>query len=754
MNKISKKIVALATMGAFVLTLVPAAAFAAPVSSQVAVEDAEITLDGNTTSATAVVDVDLVAEDAGTNLIAWVTTGDNVLYRHAEFVVAPADSEDADTEEPTPTGDANWNNYGIYPVTADKAADYRLGVTFKEAGTYTIHVAANIADGGIKNVDQIGNPQLAPEIGSATVTVADAVSIAKSIDAADVTYSGTPDGVNKGATVLATVKGVYKGAEEETAEALADKKVTISAPAGFDAVKNGVVTELTTNDEGQISFGLIADKSVTEGVYTLKLTCDDVTKNILVTVGEEKEARTVEAVDTGKDVVSTDTKDLSSVAQVVFKNEDGKSVNFVDSDETDKVDEFTNIRVLESPEDYDGEFSLVKDADSNNYKLSTTEYLVTGKYVIRIALTGKDSVDITFTAQPFGEAVSSKIEVTLNNETVTNVYDNDDITYTGTIYVVDENGLEKVVEDPNTTIGILKGASAVRNFKTQPRDGTFTFQVEDDSVMGEHDNAQIGTDIVFMAFNANEKVNAQATVTVADANNTQELALDFDSEAGEIGKYNEVNVTLVDEDGNIVDKDSVTVAAAVTSKSVEDANVQATMGKVENGEGVLRVYSDKETTADIIVVVKDANNIIYANTLTYAFGEQDIPVDTTVVMTIGSTDFVVNNEVITKEDSAPYIANDRTYVPFRALGEALGAEVNWDNDARTVTYTLGKTEVVMTIGETTYTVNGEEKTMDVAPEISGDRTYVPVRFVGEALGFKVTALYAADGTTSSVVFQK
>ena len=60
----------------------------------------------------------------------------------------------------------------------------------------------------------------------------------------------------------------------------------------------------------------------------------------------------------------------------------------------------------------------------------------------------------------------------------------------------------------------------------------------------------------------------------------------------------------------------------------------------------------------------------------------------------------------------------------------------------------------MTIDSTTYTVNGVEQTMDVAPEITNDRTYVPVRFVGEALGFKVTALYAADGTTSSVVFQK
>ena len=126
----------------------------------------------------------------------------------------------------------------------------------------------------------------------------------------------------------------------------------------------------------------------------------------------------------------------------------------------------------------------------------------------------------------------------------------------------------------------------------------------------------------------------------------------------------------------------------------------------------------------------------------------------TVSMTIGSNDFVINNNIVTVPDAAPYIANDRTYVPFRALGEALGATVEWDNDARTVTYTLGDTEIVMTIGDTTYTINGVEKSMDVAPEITGDRTYVPVRFVAEGLGFKVTPLYADNGTTASVVFEK
>ena len=121
-------------------------------------------------------------------------------------------------------------------------------------------------------------------------------------------------------------------------------------------------------------------------------------------------------------------------------------------------------------------------------------------------------------------------------------------------------------------------------------------------------------------------------------------------------------------------------------------------------------------------------------------------------MTIGSSDYVVNNQLVAG-DAAPYVADNRTMVPIRALTEAFGAKVDFENNV--VTIVDNDTTIAMTIGETTYTVNGEEATMDVAPVIgSGDRTYVPVRFVGEALGYEVTALYAADGTTASVVFQK
>ena len=124
----------------------------------------------------------------------------------------------------------------------------------------------------------------------------------------------------------------------------------------------------------------------------------------------------------------------------------------------------------------------------------------------------------------------------------------------------------------------------------------------------------------------------------------------------------------------------------------------------------------------------------------------------TVVMSIGSSEIVVDGEKAAI-DAAPIVQNSRTYVPFRALAEAFGAEVAYDEATQAVTATLGSNTVVMTIGSATYTVNGEEKTADVAPFISGGRTMVPVRFAAEAFGSKVIPTYDDNGATADVLFK-
>lgn len=88
-------------------------------------------------------------------------------------------------------------------------------------------------------------------------------------------------------------------------------------------------------------------------------------------------------------------------------------------------------------------------------------------------------------------------------------------------------------------------------------------------------------------------------------------------------------------------------------------------------------------------------------------------------------------------DAKPEMVNDRVMVPMRAIFEKLGAEVTWNQTTQTVTATTIDKVITTTIGSTVMTVNGEEKIMDVAPYIKEERTYVPARFVSEALSCDV-----------------
>lgn len=86
---------------------------------------------------------------------------------------------------------------------------------------------------------------------------------------------------------------------------------------------------------------------------------------------------------------------------------------------------------------------------------------------------------------------------------------------------------------------------------------------------------------------------------------------------------------------------------------------------------------------------------------------------------------------------APMIENGRTLVPLRAIFEAMGATVSWNDATKTVIATRGNDSVVLTIGSNRPIVNGNEVEIDVPAKIVQDRTLAPLRFVGEAFGGKV-----------------
>lgn len=89
-------------------------------------------------------------------------------------------------------------------------------------------------------------------------------------------------------------------------------------------------------------------------------------------------------------------------------------------------------------------------------------------------------------------------------------------------------------------------------------------------------------------------------------------------------------------------------------------------------------------------------------------------------------------------DTVAYIKNDRTLVPMRAIFEALGSSVSWDDATKTAIGVKYGVEVKITIGENMLYKNGEAVELDSVAEITNNRTMVPVRAISEAFGCTVT----------------
>jgi len=88
-------------------------------------------------------------------------------------------------------------------------------------------------------------------------------------------------------------------------------------------------------------------------------------------------------------------------------------------------------------------------------------------------------------------------------------------------------------------------------------------------------------------------------------------------------------------------------------------------------------------------------------------------------------------------DVAPQIIGGRTMIPLRLIFEALGATVTWDEATQTVTGQQGNITIILVRGSRNATVGGRAVTLDQPAQIITGRTMVPLRFVAESLGATV-----------------
>jgi len=82
--------------------------------------------------------------------------------------------------------------------------------------------------------------------------------------------------------------------------------------------------------------------------------------------------------------------------------------------------------------------------------------------------------------------------------------------------------------------------------------------------------------------------------------------------------------------------------------------------------------------------------------------------------------------------------NGYTLVPLGPILDNLEADVTIDSSSQTLTASKSGSTVTLTIGSLTATVNDQEQNLDVPAQIVNGRTFVPLRFLAEALGCKTT----------------
>lgn len=780
MKKVTKKIVALLTVLAFLLTLLPVAAFAAGTASAntsvFATTDDNDTNSGKTTTDKVAAEfsfltADGAAADTPDNVYVWaVAEGQSTPTDALKVFQSDAAGEATATEVALSTKTAAGALYNTAKLAPANIVGGKIYLQFVRGGKYTVYAGlptvttpegmqdlAKLQMDTNKNVITVNSDE--KTVATMTVTDPSAANFFK--ESKNAMAAGSTDSRTIEVADINAIAG--NGIEKQSvtvqlatsaSKFISNKVVKLSSNSSNLVLDK---TEATTNTLGKFTFSYTAKKA---GTYTINIDNGDFTGVLKVKASgfAASSIETIKEPSSPMDVKKlAQNKPVSDDLRFQFKDSKGTVVTPGVEEPAVAGNTDAYIRIVEKPSNVSlsaKNFKLVKDADEKFYRLVYTAAdnveLKEGKYTFRVGIEQGATTEGTFEVKKFDKAKELKIEFDVDTVALGD-------TVTGTAKLVDANGVEREVKSTDeVTFGFNGYAVVPENADVSATDLTVDQHPEQVKIQVKGDDKYLGSKITVTAVSS-----AHGLVGTTDLIVGQEgSSLKFEETSGPAGSDNKVNFQVVDKDGNSVAPGSNSeVIAYVVSSTNKDAHITVTAQDpsddlANKGKGYITVTSDKETVAEIAVYVKNAAGRIFANSLTYTFGKEAVDPSNmkNVVMTISSKEVIVNNNIVTI-DAAPYVKQNRTFVPIRALVESFGATVDWNDKDRTVTIKSGKKVIVMTVGSTEYTVDGVKATMDVAPTIMSDRTFVPVRFAAEALGYKVTATYNTDGTTASVVFQ-
>lgn len=129
------------------------------------------------------------------------------------------------------------------------------------------------------------------------------------------------------------------------------------------------------------------------------------------------------------------------------------------------------------------------------------------------------------------------------------------------------------------------------------------------------------------------------------------------------------------------------------------------------------------------------------------------PNNKNIVLELGSKHMFINGqkqEIDPGKGTVMIIKNGRTFLPIRAVIEAMGGIVEWNQSDKRVSVYLNNNIIHLWIGNKIANVNGVNMESDVAPYLSNTgRTMLPLRFIIEKLNSDVEW----DGVTKRVTIK-
>ena len=761
----NRKLFAIITLVAFMLTMMPLMAFATSASnSSISVDKSSAKVNNNLEF---ILDLDADVD------------ADQQVVIFAERSGSLSDSDAITVEKAgNAVADATTTAHKGYFVLAagNKAGEYTVKVNSASAGTvtmkaYVVKGAAGKTIAQIYNGDNeiiktalVGNGCTGKFTAQSSAVTTDITVTKDGNTATGTAYTKTgvkdTDKVEAASGVNANNGADYYKVSmkfNEGTTKMVGEKVTISVDKDGATVNK---EEATTSATGKIDFKVSATKG---GTYTVTVECGSYSVDLPFTFGTAQ-VNTVKIPFTTQGTIAVDNQETVAMTLVGYDS-NGNAMAASEATANLIKDNFV-VEVTSAPADSSLEGTYTEFVPTYNTKTSDNIYLsfkpdAAGEYTIKIynKTTGAGATT-TIKAAEFG---------TIDHATISYSADTFSLgskTQKPNVYVYDKNGVKKTASNPKfsyTGLGVAKFEN-----------GQVTFKAD-----SEYAGKQIVVSVV-----ANNKYAASTTLTIgADA-----ASLKFTDATAEVGGEATVKAQVIDVNGNntaVAASGSydVSLESAIITERPEGATVSVDADYFENsastflkkGTGNVTITSNKEGTVKANVVLKlTAKDDVIRDGITYKVNEKNaytfylsgVATATfgakapekgdgdTVTFIIGNTTFVANGATKTA-DVAPYVANGRTFIPVRAFAEATGAKVEYDAATQVITITGEGLSAQMTIGSNILTVNGQTTVMDTAAAVTAEgRTVLPVRFAGQALGYGFEVAYGANGAVSSVTMFK